>query len=67
MSELTTVVEHDPYPGEYWTQQPHYRLAVLAGSTDDPPILQCVWQSNYGRIKWRRVETVVVNRDEYEA
>jgi len=52
-------------PFETWHMLANYRWAVLEGTTTEPPVLQVLWQSDAGRQEWRRVETVVVSREEY--
>jgi hypothetical protein len=50
---------------EVWHRSESYRWAALEGTTSEPPVLQVAWASNKGRLEWRRVETVVVSREEY--
>ena len=66
MSDTTITFQPDPYAGEIWHQTQYHRWAVLDHTTTHPPVLQVAWQSSYGRIEWRRLETAVVSKAEYE-
>lgn len=67
MSDGIFIVNADSDPSSLtWFQLPYYRWATLEGTTTEPPVLQVAWQSGSGELKWCRIETVVVSREDYD-